>query len=370
MRKLKNNCFVFTIVLFVTFVCNGHVSDAKSNQEKEVKAFIDEIFAVRSSLLINKNTNIEDYYVRGYRLSEHALRLEQKRSEYLQAWGEKRAIHFVDASSQIRIIRLQIEGDTAKVSLAHSQKLSYMYANKILPLQSFGIGTKHALTLKKLNDEWYVYKEWYLDPLDENPSLIPETADGVVDFPIKSDDVRDGEKYKRKQAVAYANKYAGVEWMKFKGLYNKRYVNYSGKGGDCTNFASQVIGDQKEGGGLKMFGAWRYIYPSGGTKTWVQTDAFKNFIVHSGYGKVIATGYFTELIERTEKHPQSAFAELMPGDLIAHVMQNDVDHFSVVTGFDDNGYPLVNSHTAERYRAPFDLGWDRNTKYILIHIRD
>ena len=50
-------------------------------------------------------------------------------------------------------------------------------------------------------------------------------------------------------------------------------------------------------------------------------------------------------------------------------MQGDVDHFSVVVGYDNQGYPLVNSHTADRYRVPFDLGWDKHTKYLLIHIQ-
>ncbi|MDT2264397.1 hypothetical protein P7H17_02880 [Paenibacillus larvae] len=39
-------------------------------------------------------------------------------------------------------------------------------------------------------------------------------------------------------------------------------------------------------------------------------------------------------------------------------------------GHDAKGYPLVNSHTADRYRVPFDLGWDKSTKYLLIHIND
>ncbi|MBT2764872.1 amidase domain-containing protein [Paenibacillus sp. ISL-20] len=349
---------------------SSHITNTNP-PEAEIKKYLNELFAVRSSFLVNKTSNMTSYYDQAYNSSRNAYRVEEKRKTYLNTWGNYRGIHFTDSQSDIRVTRIQMEGDTAKVSLAHSQKLSYIYVDKILPTQSFGIGTWHAITLKKKNGNWIVFKEWYLDPIEENPKLIGGTSGGTVYFPLHNEIIRDGKNYKRKKAVEYANKYAGTAWgAGNNGRYNPKYLNYNVKGGDCTNFASQVVGDQAEGGGLKMKGPWRYRYAGGGTRTWVQTDAFKNFIVHSGYGKVIATGYFSELIKPTSKHPDTAFAKLLPGDLIAHVVDNDVDHFSVVTGFDANGYPLVNSHTADRYRAPFDLGWDKHTKYILIHIND
>jgi len=141
------------------------------------------------------------------------------------------------------------------------------------------------------------------------------------------------------------------------------------QGGDCTNFASQVIGDPKEGGGLPMTRNWRYFYGKEGSESWIRTDSFKHFLIRSGYGKVIASGGFQDIVRPTAKFPHGAVSQLLPGDLIAFVMHGDVDHFSVVVGFDHQGYPLVNSHTADRYRVPFDLGWDKYTKYLLIHIQ-
>ncbi|SEM69559.1 Putative amidase domain-containing protein [Paenibacillus sp. cl141a] len=342
-----------------------------NHSEEEIKRYLDELFAARSTFLVKPNSKMTKYYDQATRSSRNAFRVEEKRKTYLNTWGEHRGIHFTGSQSKIRVTRIQTEGDTAKVSLAHSQKLSYIYVDKVLPPQSFGIGTWHSLTLKKKGGSWIVLKEWYLDPLDENPKLIEGSIGDTVNFPLHNETIKDGQKYKRKKAVEYADKYAGTAWgAGNKGRYNPKYMNYNVKGGDCTNFASQVLGDQEEGGALQMKGPWRYRYGGGGTRTWVQTDAFKSFIIRSGYGEMIASGTFAELIKPTSKHPDTAFAKLLPGDLIAHVLNNDVDHFSVVTGFDDNGYPLVNSHTADRYRAPFDLGWDKHTHYILIHIND
>ncbi|WP_426249437.1 amidase domain-containing protein [Paenibacillus pabuli] len=294
--------------------------------------------------------------------------MEVNRKTYLHEWAKHRNMKIIDCQSKIHISRIKIRDNTATISLGHSQQITYAYNDQLSAKHSFGLGTWHAVTLKKTNNQWMVWKEWYLDPLEENPRLI---AEGMPSPPLDRPVLKDGKNYKRKQAVAYANKYAGIAWgTNGKVKYNTKYKNYNNLGGDCTNFASQAIGDQVEGGGLPMRGPWRYHFPNGGTKTWVQTDAFKNFLLYSGYGQRIATDSFSKLVEKTEARPYGAIGELEAGDLIAHVMHNDVDHFSVVTGFDQHGYPLVNSHTADRFQAPFDLGWDNKTTYILIHIRD
>lgn len=178
------------------------------------------------------------------------------------------------------------------------------------------------------------------------------------------------KRFNREQAVDYANKYAGLAWgAGNNNRYNQKYRDYTGLGGDCTNFASQVIGDPKEGGGLPMTKRW-FSTTAGGSDAWVRTDGLKDFLLHSGYARLIGKGYFADVVKPTPKQPRGAIGELQPGDLIAYELKGDVDHFAVIVGFDDNGYPLVNCHTTDRYRVPFDLGWDKSTKYLLIHIRD
>jgi len=345
---------------------------ANSDADPSVTSFLNELYALRANLLIHQDqVQIKQHYVHGHKTSDFAMRQEFKRAEYLQAWSEKRGIRFIDAKSNIRIIRIKFEGDLARISLVQSLKLQYAYLHSNAPAQSFGIGTRHALTLKKGDHGWLLYKEWYLDPLEENPNLIPVTSDGsklpfVPNEPVMPPD----NKYNRKRALAYANKYAGIAWGAGNHhRYNRNYKDYTGQGGDCTNFASQVIGDPKEGGGLPMTSAWRYHFGKEGSESWVRTDSFHHFLIRSGYGKMIASGAFRDIVKPTSKFPHGAVSKLLPGDLIAFVMHGDVDHFSVVVGFDHQGYPLVNSHTADRYRVPFDLGWDKYTQYLLIHIQ-
>lgn len=363
-----------TLVICLTLLSfNETIASDDEKHEQEVRTFLEELFQQRAQILVNRDTDrLESLYASSTNISKYALRNERNRTNYLNEWASKRAIKLVKAESKIRIVRLNVSKDTAKVSLVHSLKVSYTYMNKIVPVQWFGIGTTHFLTLKKINNEWKVNKEWYLDPLEENPNKIAVTPDGISPSVSYQQKVVDGKRYRRARAVQYANKYAGTAWGAGNDhRYNRKYANYSGQGGDCTNFTSQVIGDEQEGGGLPMTGAWRYFYKKGGSEAWIRTDSFHNFLLYSGYGKLLAKGDFNQIVAPSSKYPDGAIAHIQPGDLIGYIISgSDVDHFSVVVGFDDYGYPLVNSHSADRYRVPFDLGWDKYTKYLLIHIKD
>ncbi|TDL47679.1 hypothetical protein E2R60_28760 [Paenibacillus dendritiformis] len=375
-----------TLFIMLSLCCIWITAAAEAassvDKDEEVTGYIQQLFKDRTNFLIHQQEQAIRHHYAPSSSSRHALRHEVERSAYIHAWAERRGLQFISADSDVRVIRARVRENKATVSVVESLRLDYIYTHSIVPTQTFGIGTRHALTLTKEDGKWKVLREWYLDPLEENPKLIPESDDMMLrpqlkqpsnnaDRPSAQSDTKRKPRYNRQKAVDYANKYAGVAWgAGNKHRYNPKYRDYTGLGGDCTNFASQCIGDAEEGGGLKMRGGWHYFLFNGGSRTWVQTDAFKNFLLHSGYGQLIAKGKFTDVVKPSEKHPAGAIAKLQPGDLIGYEMKGDVDHFSVVVGFDDFGYPLVNSHTADRYRVPFDLGWDRHTTYLLIHIRD
>lgn len=372
--KMKRLTFfiIFLTVIFSTY----HVSAAETTEDSQIRAFLIKLFNDRTQFLILQRPEmIHHFYDQTDKSTQYAYEQELLRAKYIHTWAENRGLVFSAAESSIRISRIKKAGKLAKISLNQSLKLSYTYKNASLNPQFFGIGTRHALTLKNVNGEWMVLREWYTDPLSENPALVPK----FIGFPnpdflkAKSGSLQSGGKvkvrYNRKRALEYANHYAGAAWGAGNDhRYNKKYLDYTFQGGDCTNFASQVIGDRDEGGGLRMISGWHYH--AAGSQTWVRTDSFKDFVLHSGYGQLVAKGNFTNIVKPTTKYPGGAITALEPGDLIAYEMGGDVDHFSILVGFDCNGYPLVNSHTADRYRVPFDLGWDKNTKYLLIHIND
>lgn len=376
MRRIISVIAVISIALNIYNVAGA--AETVSDSELEIAQYLRELFDARSRFLLsNDNEMLNRHYIPSEKSSRHALMQEMIRKEYIHAWGTRRQIHFVRAHSYIRVPRIRIDGSRAKVSVIQSQKLEYVYSEPFSVYQAFGVGTRHALTLIKQDGKWRVLREWYSDPLNENPKLISDTH---ASFPnpfiqkyTRTDPVNKGKSnYHRNRAVTYANKYAGAAWgAGNNNRYNNKYRDYTSDGGDCTNFASQVIGDPIEGGGLRMTANWRYWFGSGGSHTWIQTDRFAKFLLNSGYVRVIAQGTFEQITKPNNDYPYGEIGELIPGDLIAYILHgNDVDHFGILVGYDDNGYPLVNSHTADRHGVPFDLGWDQHTRYKLIHILD
>ncbi|QJD82968.1 amidase domain-containing protein [Cohnella herbarum] len=374
---------IMAVIVAIGFVLNTYgvvdaAAQSKSNTELEIVNFLQQLFDARSRFLLsNDNEMLNRYYLSMEKASRHALQQEMIRKEYIQAWATRRKVRFERVHSHIRVPRIRIDGNRAKVSVVLSQKLEYSYSEPFSVFQSFGIGTRHALTLIQTDGKWHVLREWYSDPLNENPRLISATNDNFPNPLIQEHTKRNRSNegklgYQRDRAIAYANKYAGAAWgAGNNNRYNLNYRDYTSDGGDCTNYASQVIGDPHEGGGLRMTTNWRYWFRSGGSHTWIQTDRFRKFLLASGYVSVISAGTFEEITKPSPQRPYGDIGELKPGDLIAYILHgDDVDHFGVLVGYDDNGYPLVNSHTADRIGVPFDLGWDQHTRYQLIHILD
>lgn len=361
----KTFCSLLSFLLVIAV----YASEAKA-ESTEIERFLQTLFQDRSHAMITKDfTQVMPYYLSDEKTSRQALQHEKLKSVYIHEWAAKRNVIFIGAESEIRVARINQVGDKAKIFLIRSERISYQHHGNVTP-HTFGIGTRHVLTLQQKANKWHVLKEWYLDPLEENANLIPVLSPAVPeqDF-VESNSTLKRKKYNREKAVSYANKYAGAAIIKGKvSRYNPKYLDYTYKGGDCTNFASQVLGDAAEGGGLPMRGNWRS--QKQGSVAWVRTDAFYRFLIHSGYGKVIARGTYEQVAKPNKKFPQSALALLKPGDLIAYELDGDIDHFSIVTARDHLGYTLVNSHTADRYHVPWDLGWDKTTKFHLIHIND
>jgi hypothetical protein len=368
----KMICSWLLSLLPITLLWGGqpHLPENLAPEQSAV-VFLDELFAARAQLLIqNKPEAIRQFYLGTTKSSIYAFQHEAGRSQYLSEWGRHRGIKFTEAESKIRIARILEHNESAKVSILHTLKLTYVYRDTQLVSQQFGVGTRHGITLKKVNGQWYVSSEWYSDPMDENPDLIPvhKSAEPEVQPQMQQSAAR---KYNRTNAVAYADKYAGAAWGAANDhRYNKKYKDYTHLGGDCTNFASQVIGDAAEGGNLPMTSGWYYQSKQGGSENWVRTDSFKSFLLYSGYGRMIARGSFNDVLRPNSRFPNGAFAMMQPGDLITYELKGDVDHFCILTGRDPKGYPLVNSHSGDRFHVPWDIGWDKHTKYSLIHMKD
>lgn len=325
----------------------------------EIYQVLDDIFKFRNKALLEKDLDSLNYmYNKEKKFGLWAYEHELKKMKYLHMWSEKQGVKFKDVDTIIRIKYVKEKDSGLQISFTASTEYKYYYINQPEKTNMFRIGTYHLLDLEKLEDKWLITRDWYNDPFADSLNLDQIKSDEVNNF-ITSHTARDisGLNEKRKKAVEYADEYCGAAADEEYGLkYNEKYKNYNPLGGDCANFASQIL---HEGGGLRKNYTWNYI--KDGTKAWVNAQAFKNYMVQSGRASVIAKGSYHDVYKLSYK--------LLPGDFVAYVKKGKVVHISVVTGVDSKGYSLVNCHNTDRYRVPWDLGWsDKNIKFYLVRV--
>jgi len=371
----------------------GNGDSTQENKEEIPQEALLRIYTERNKALVSGDmTKLKEFFDTHQKTGLWALEHEVKRVKYLNYWAKERGIEFTNIQSEIRVKRTTNRGDKFVMALEESYKFDYIYSeDDPAVLNSFGVGIRHGVSMVKRGGKWIVFNDWYTDCFEDaiagftgdipqnktgfnEPITIKKTVKSVIPKTEVISNIRGSWGYNREKAVQYADKYCGSAWGNGNNYkYNKIYRDFTGIGGDCTNFISQVLGDKKEGGGLRYGGGWHCEYNkyggSQGSRAWVNADGLRDYLIYSGRGSLIKKGVYKELAVGNENNTVPAVNRLQLGDLVAYQKKGDIDHFAVVTGRDSRGYPLVNSHTTDRYHVPWDLGWgDKWIKFHLIHI--
>lgn len=343
-----------------------------------------EIFQVRAMALIVADPDlVHPYYDTSSASGKQALDREIRRIEYLKAWAERRGLRPILTETNLTITRLDVVGTKVRASVIVSLGIGYVYPDDPEgTIQWFGIGTRQQVELVRRGADWVISRDDYTDPLDED-TLIPHVEPAVGPFALSASsskqpliDASGGGEwtggYDREGAVRFANRYCGAAWGCGEGgLYHAGYRDYNGIGGDCTNFVSQALGDP-EGGKLAQDGRWyhRSGPNGGGSVAWVQTEALIQYLVNTKKATVLARGDYYDVVEPDDEFPYGRIGALRPGDIIGYQEGRYIEHLALVVDTDSHGYVLVNSHSADRYHVPWDLGWDKSVVYWLVTMHD
>ncbi|QUH25765.1 amidase domain-containing protein [Serpentinicella alkaliphila] len=328
--------------------------------QKFLDAKINEIFEFRNSVLLKADTEgLDELYIRTEQKSLWAYEHEIKKMKYLHKWSEKQGVQFHDINSHIIIRSAQAKNEGYTLNLLVSTEYIYKYEDS-RDTNSFRIGTYHSIDLMPHEEEgWIISKEWYTDPFADSLELDDIKSNKIKET-IHSGTPKDLSNLneRRVKAVEYVDMYSGAASLpKYGFKYNSKYRNYNSLGGDCANFASQML---YEGAQFKKNRTWNYERGAG-SKSWINAHGFNDYMLNSGRGSVIARGAYAEVLESTYK--------LIPGDYVAYEKQGKVTHISVVTSADSKGYALVNSHNSDRHRVPWDLGWsNKGIRFILVRV--
>lgn len=327
--------------------------------DDDVQSTVDEIFDIRNKALLKGDVDSLKYlYDREKKYGIWAYEHEMKKLKYIKIWSDKQNISFSDIDSDVVIRNITKRKSGYRINFLASTEYKYFYINEKDTENMFRIGTYHSIDLEKQEDKWVITREWYTDPFADSLNLNDIKAEKIKEYIVnhKSRDLSNINN-RRKKALEYIDKYCGAASDEEYGYkYNKKYKDYNPLGGDCANFASQML---YEGGGFKRNYTWNY--DGGGSKAWVNAHGFKSYMIYSGRASVVASGSYEKVYKAAYK--------LLPGDFVAYGKNGKVTHISVVSGADSKGYTLVNSHNTDRYRVPWDLGWsNKGIKFWLVHV--
>ena len=354
------------------YILNGESTKTESQEIKpaaeninaqlktEFQEILRNLFITRNDCIVKLDAEtLKQFYNLNIKVSLWAYESEAKKIKYFKNWCEKQSIQFNKIHSIVKVRKIkEKEPGLYGILCFVSTEFNYSYLDTPKVENTFRLGTSHYINLKKDNDRYIITKEWYTDPFADSLDLNNLKSEEIKAYILThtSSDYKPSERVQR--AIDYAHKYCGVstddEYL-FK--YNKTYRNFNPDGGDCANFASQIL---YEGGGFKKGGSWNYRGREA-TKAWVNAQGFKNFMVGSGRASYIAKGKYQEIYKAAYK--------MRPGDFVAYEKKGKIVHISTVTGLDSKGYPLVTCHNTDRLLVPYDLGWSNsNIKFHLIHV--
>jgi len=172
------------------------------------------------------------------------------------------------------------------------------------------------------------------------------------------DPSRRGSRYRREDAVAYAEAW----WDRYNPDYEGFEVN-------CTNYVSQCIfagGAPMNYTGRRESGWW-YKGRANGQEQWSYSWA----VAHSLQQYLSQPRSYGLRAEEVESPKQ-----LMPGDVICYDWDGNgrFQHNTIVTAFTPEGMPLVNANTVSSRHRYWDYrdsyAWTEQTRYRFFHIVD
>ncbi|MBW9145746.1 amidase domain-containing protein [Clostridium sp. CM027] len=357
----KSRLLIFIILLLlIQLYSNSYTYAITDDSKKEVTSYIDQIFQIRNKALLSGDLKlIQSLYNMDTKYGTWAYEYEKRKMEYINNWAEKQGVKFTHIIPTVIVKNIKGSNNNLSVYLLCSTEYKYEYENQPGLENTSRIGTYHNLQLMSKDGSWVISKEWYKDPFANSLNLDNIKADSIKKF-ILSQSARDLSAIDkgRVSAIEYADKYCGAaSTAEYEYKYNKKYRNYNPEGGDCANFASQIL---LEGSKFRKNPAWNYD-KNGATRSWLNADGFKNYMLYSGRASIISYGSYDKVYK--------ASYNLLPGDFVAYEKKNDITHISVVTGSDSRGYSLVSCHNSDRNKVPWDLGWsDKNIKFWLVRV--
>lgn len=336
----------------------SNINDTEVNTQYQL--LFEHLFDYRNKALLDKNEEeLKQLYETSKKTGLWAYEHEVQKMKYLENWSSKQGVKFNDIKTRVKVKKVkEKEEGLYGVICTVSTEYKYSYEDQPDEVNMFRIGTYHYLNVKINDNQCIITKEWYTDPFADSLNLENIKSDDIKAYISKQQPKGLELTQEQAKAISYAHQFCGAAADEEHGMrFNPKYKDYNPDGGDCANFASQIM---FESGRFKKNQIWNYS-DHAGTKAWVNAQAFKNYILNSGRGSLITKGYYQDVYKEAYN--------LKPGDFVGYEKGGRITHVSTVTGVDSKGYPLVTCHNSDRLLVPWDLGWsDKSIKFHIIQV--
>ncbi|MDA8345462.1 MAG: amidase domain-containing protein [Thermaerobacter sp.] len=337
-----------------------------TTEEQTVKDALQALLSRQDDAVLRTNERaLRTVYTRSG--STDALRHARARQEFLHAWQAARRVKIEGVTVELRTPAIKFSGkDRVRVTAVVSEAFRYRQQQRDAQQEVFGLGTRRWYVLQKERG-WRIRSEDYTDPLDQDTRIPGEAMPAVNTRELAQVEPPHVILPAAERAVRYADTYCGAAPGCGNGRrYNPRYNDFNGEGGDCTNFVSQSL----RAAGFRQTGKWSWDAGKGdGTRAWSNADGLADYLVGSGRAQVVGSGTYTALTHPLHNGSPAPISRLAPGDIIGYRERGRIVHLGLVVGRSPSNYVIVDTHTADRFHVPWDIGWDRSTRFVLLKLR-
>lgn len=325
--------------------------------EEQIKSVIKQYFDLKYESL--HDLKLEDF--------GHLVSRRDKAQRFLQEETDKREIEIFKADiNELRYlkydyfleydsIKIREQTETAVVTVIEGHDVVFETSPDITSSMR---NLKHSIVLRKEDNEWMIVRDNYNDDLRKyldksglsknqifkRIRIRKEKKDGKlldeIPLNIPNDIVPKVGKwyssYNRTSATSYAKRWAYKR--------NSKFGDFSNMGGDCTNFASQVI----NAGGAPMDSTgnylWYYYGYNSRSPSWTGVNELYDYLVGNTYTGPVGSLTSDAYVEK--------------GDIIQLDFEgdDDFDHSPVVVNKRKNrsgGIDIwIAAHSVDRYNYP------------------
>ncbi len=324
------------------------------SEKDEIKGLIKSFEAAKAEYFLGKGGCSYD----------SGIRKEWDRENQYIRFGFSHGETITKLLPRVRVDEIKADGKTAAVNLYEWMTIGYQDAGSTT-VNASGTGYWYTLHLTENDDGWTIAsvsntEQNYTDLENEGVQITSngvsvEASDDKADEALvgaasdqeKTALVGDGYpsadnvewNYSIQKAVAYANQYALQR--------NEDYTWWGGRGGDCSNFVSQCL----HAGGFPLTSTW---YKD--SVAWISQNDLRNYLQSIKAGTLIV-------------NPKES--DILVGNPIWYNWDgkgSTTNHVTICVGTNEDGVPIIDSHTANHYHYKWNYG-NSNTTFMTMQLK-